>query len=113
LGAFLIPLAKHLTRREGTYYFRILVPRKLFSSIGRNKIICSLWMKEPAGTKRLSHFHSYNFPPYLAELEKKFLPLPLRHQSFLIGHGKNIIPAVAYLYPVAGVPENAGNGILV
>lgn len=70
-------------------------------------------MKEPAGTKRLSHFHSYNFPPYLAALEKKFLPLPLRHQFFLIGHGKNYILAVAYLYPVAGVPENAGNAILV
>lgn len=37
-----MPLAKHLTRREGTYYFRIRVPRKLLSCVGRNEIVYSL-----------------------------------------------------------------------
>jgi len=29
-----MPLAKHLTRREGTYYFRIRVPRTLTVALG-------------------------------------------------------------------------------
>ena len=65
-----MPLAKHLTRREGTYYFRIRVPRKLLLCIGRNEIVYSLRTKEPAEAKRLSHIHSYNFLSYFAELEK-------------------------------------------
>ena len=37
-----MPLAKHLTRREGTYYFRIRVPRSLLSCVGRKEIVYSL-----------------------------------------------------------------------
>jgi len=65
-----MPLAKHLTRREGTYYFRIRVPRSLLSCIGRKEIVYSLRTKEPAEAKRLSHIHSYNFLSYFSELEK-------------------------------------------
>jgi hypothetical protein len=56
-----MPLAKHLTRREGTYYFRMRVPRNLLSLVGKKEIFYSLRTKDPAEAKRLSHIHSYNF----------------------------------------------------
>ena len=65
-----MPLARHLTHREGTYYFSIRVPRKLLSCVGRNEIAYSLRTKAPAEAKRLSHIHSFNFLSYIAELEK-------------------------------------------
>jgi hypothetical protein len=65
-----MPPAKHLTRREGIYCFRMRVPRKLLSHVGKKEIFCSLRTKDSAEAKRLSHVHSYNFLFYFAEWEK-------------------------------------------
>lgn len=71
-----MPLAKHLTRREGTYYFRVRVPKNLTTALGKKEIAYSLRTKDPHTAKELSYIHSYNISRSFRELELKLAENP-------------------------------------
>lgn len=48
-----VSLATHLTRREGTYYFRARIPLELVEAFGRAEVSRSLRTKDPNEAKRL------------------------------------------------------------
>ena len=66
-----MPLASHLNRRDGTYYFRIRVPKVLIQSLGRKEIAYSLRTKEPKVAKELAYAHAYKVTRYFHEMESR------------------------------------------
>jgi len=66
-----MPLASHLNRRDGTYYFRIRVPKVLIQSLGRKEIAYSLRTKEPKVAKELAYAHAYKVTRYFREMESR------------------------------------------
>lgn len=84
-----MPLAQHLSRRDGgVYYFRMRVPREISGNYNNRKELCfSLKTKDPTEAKKLSYY-SFKFSQEFETLVKKICSSSLKQFDCSSGYSK-------------------------